>query len=268
MPTKILYDEMTWPEAKRAVAEGRVVIIPTGSTEQHGPHLPLSTDILCSYSVCKSVAEAAPGSAVVLPPVSYGFNEHHSDFPGTLWVDWQPFIEFLISVGRSAVHHGFKKLVFVNGHGSNTPFVQVAARKITNTTDAVCASLNYWDFGGETIKKVRESPWPGGMAHACEFETSLMLFLAPQLVQMKKARKDMTFQRSKYIYWDLQGGIVGGNVAFMDHWSRMSRTGTIGDPTLATRQKGRLIFQAVVKNLTEFILEFKKRGIRRRIDHH
>jgi creatinine amidohydrolase len=268
MTSKTLYEEMTWPETKEAVAEGRVVILPTGSTEEHGPHLPLSTDVLCSYSVCKAVAKKVPKDAVVLPPISYGFNEHHEDFPGTLHVDWQPFIEYMINVGRSATHHGFRKIVIINGHGSNTPFTQIAARKITNTTDAICASLNYWDFGKDAITKVRQSPWPGGMAHGCEFETSLLLHLAPNLVQMDKAKKDMSFQKSKYIYWDLQGGALGGAVGFMDQWSRMSKTGTMGDPTLATREKGKIIFDEVVKNVSEFIKEFKHREIRRRVDHH
>jgi creatinine amidohydrolase len=265
---KTLYEEMTWPEAKQAVAEGRVAILPTGSTEQHGPHLPLSTDTICCYSVCKAVAKGIPSDCVVFPPVWYGFNEHHSDFPGTLWVDWQPFVGSMISIGRSAAHHGFRKLVIVNGHGSNTPFTQVAARKITNTTGAVCASLNYWDFGREAISRVRESSWPGGMAHACEFETSLMLHLAPELVQMEKAVKDMNFQKSKYIYWDLQGAAVGGTASFMDHFSRMSKSGTMGDPTLATQEKGKVLFDEIVKNLGSFILEFKGRRIRRRTDHH
>jgi creatinine amidohydrolase len=269
MTSKTLYEEMTWPETQEAVAEGRVAILPTGSTEQHGPHLPLSTDVLCSYSVCKKVAETVPRDAVVFPPVWYGFNEHHADFPGTLWVDWQPFIAYLIEIGRSAVHHGFRKLVIVNGHGSNTPFTQIAARKITNTTDAICAALNYWDFGQEAITKVRESEWPGGMAHACELETSLLLYLAPHLVDMKKAKKrDISFPKSKYIYWDLQGGAVGGKVAFMDQWSRISKTGIIGDPRLATRKKGKIVFESVVENLSDFVREFKVREIRERVDHH
>jgi len=268
MTTKILYEEMTWPETKEAVAEGRVVMIPVGTTEQHGHHLPLSTDVLCCYSVCKKVAENASRDAVVLPPIWYGFNEHHKDFPGTLWVDWHSFISYLIDIGTSVAHHGFKRIVFVNGHGSNTPFTQIAARKITNTTEAICAALNYWDFGQEAAKKVRESDWPGGMAHACELETSLLLYLAPNLVDMSKAKKDMSFQKSKYIYWDLQGGAVGGTVAFMDFWSRMSKTGVIGDPTLATKEKGELIFNAIVEGLADFIREFRKREIRKRIDHH
>ena len=268
MTTKILYEEMTWPETKQAVAEGRVVMIPVGTTEQHGHHLPLSTDVLCCYSVCKKVAENASRDAVVLPPIWYGFNEHHKDFPGTLWVDWHPFIAYLIDIGTSVSHHGFRKLLFVNGHGSNTPFTQIAARKITNSTESICAALNYWDFGQEVTKKVRESPWPGGMAHACEFETSLLLHLAPHLVDMSKAQKEMDFQQSKYIYWDLQGGAVGGTVAFMDYWSRMSKTGVIGDPTLATKEKGRLIFDAIVQGLSDFVREFKTREIRKRVDYH
>jgi creatinine amidohydrolase len=158
--------------------------------------------------------------------------------------------------------------VIVNGHGSNTPFTQIAARKITNTTDAICAALNYWDFGQEAITKVRESEFPGGMAHACELETSLLLYLAPHLVDMRKAKKEISFPKSKYIYWDLQGGIVGGKVAFMDYWSRISNTGTIGDPTLASRKKGKVIFDSVVENLSAFVKEFKAREIKERVNHH
>jgi len=85
---------------------------------------------------------------------------------------------------------------------------------------------------------------------------------------MKKAKKDINFPKSKYIYWDLQGGAVGGKVAFMDNWSRISKTGIIGDPALASRKKGKVIFESVVENLSDFIREFRARKIGERSDHH
>jgi len=262
---KAFYEELTWPEMRDAVKEERVVLLPTGSIEQHGPHLPIATDILVPSEVCRRVAERIPGDVLVMSTIPYGFNEHHMDFPGTISVEGQDYINYVYDVCRSVARHGFRKILIVNGHGSNLPFLDVASRMVTNNTDALCAVVPYWSLARNVIKEIRESPFPGGMSHACEFETSIVLSTRPELVKKELARKEIGFQGSEFIWWDLS---ERSPVVFMDWWSRMSTTGVIGDPTKATKEKGEKILEEVVEELTRFVKEFKARRIPPRVDHH
>jgi len=203
-----------------------------------------------------------------MPVVSYGYNEHHLDFPATIHVDHETLIRFVIDIGKSLAHHGFEKIIIVNGHGSNTAPMEIAARRITLETSAICASCVYISLNQEVFRLLK-----GESGHAGELETSLMLFLAPELVDMSKARRNWNFPRSKFIRWGIEKGqedfgVSGGRVQFMDWWSRMSSTGVLGDPTKASREKGEKAFDMFVDALAEFIREFRSREIRQRKDYH
>jgi len=265
---KILYSDMTWPEVKEAAENNRVPLIPVGSTEQHGPHLPTKTDALLAHEICKAAAIGIPEMAVVMPPVNYGYNEHHLDFPATIHVSYQTLIQFVIDIGKSLAHHGFRRIVIVNGHGSNTAPMEIAARRITLETQAICASLIYISLAPEVFDLLE-----GEDAHAAELETSMMLYLEPSLVELGKAERDWGFPKSKFIRWGVEKGdkifgVSGGKVQFMDWWSRMSSTGILGDATKASREKGEKAFKLYVNALVEFIREFRSREIRPRKDHH
>ena len=266
MPDKYRYEEFTWPEIKGAVAENCVCVLPVGTIEQHGPHLPLITDVLTATEMSRMAVERMPGEAVLLPPVFYAFNEHHLDFPGTIAIAGDTFVNYVTDIGRSLAHHGFRKILLVNGHGSNVPFLDVAARNITNQTPAICEMVPWWNLVPRPLlKELRESEFPGGMAHGCELETSVLLYLRGDLVQMDLAEKDINFQASEYFYWDLESG---SPVYFQEWFSRYSKTGTVGDPTKATREKGKRFVEAVADRLVAVIREFRNREIRPRVDHH
>jgi creatinine amidohydrolase len=272
---KFLYEEMTWAETDAAAAAGAVAVIPFGTTEQHGPHLPLMVDYLCAGSVGKAAVErvcaaqpdqAAPPRAVLLHPVVYSFNEHHMDLPGTIAISADTIIKYMVDIGRSLAHHGFQRIIILNGHGSNMPFTDVSARLITNQTPSICCGLAWWSLLDEQDLAWRESEWPGGFSHACELETSMVLHLRPDLVDMSKAVRTMDeVQRSPHIFWELQRGAP---VFFQEWWSRNGVTGVQGDATLATAEKGRIVFEAAVRKLAGFIEEFAAREIRPRQDVH
>ena len=266
MPGKYRYEEFTWPEIREAVAQNRVAVLPVGTVEQHGPHLPLVTDVLTSSEMSRLAVERLPHESVLLPPVYYSFNEHHMDFPGTIAVKGQTIINYVTDIGRSLAHHGFRKILLVNGHGSNVPFLDVAARNITNRTEAICAMASWWSLIPKPLlHELRESEYPGGMAHGCELETSVLLHLRPDLVQMEKAEKDISFPATEFFYWDLEGP---SPIFFQEWFSRYSRTGTVGDPTKASAEKGRRFVEAVVERLVALIREFRAKEIRPRVDHH
>ncbi len=266
MFSKYRYEEFTWPEIRTAVSQQRVAVIPVGTIEQHGPHLPLVTDVLTATEMSRRAVERIPEEAVILPSVFYAFNEHHLDFPGTIAIEGSTFVNYVTDIGKSLAYHGFRKILLVNGHGSNVPFLDIVARNVTNSTEAICAMVPWWSLVPRTLlAELRESEVPGGMAHGCELETSVLLYLRGDLVQMDKAEKDINFQKSDFFYWDLQ---VSSPVFFQEWFSRYSKTGTVGDPTLATLAKGQRFVEAVIEQMIKLIREFREREIRPRVDHH
>jgi len=265
---KILYGDMSWPEIKLAASEGRIPLIPVGSTEQHGPHLPTKTDAFIVEEICKAAASKIPDDAIVLPCVAYGYNEHHFDFPATIHINHETLIRFVIDIGKSLAHHGFRKIIIVNGHGSNTAPMELAARRITLETPAICASLTYLSLSPEVFKLMVAEE-----AHGGDIETSIMLYLAPHLVDMSKAVRDWNVPDSRFITYGVRPGgqsfaVSGGAVQFVDWWSRVSNTGIIGDPSKASAERGKKMFELLVYSLVEFIKEFKSREIKPRRDYH
>ena len=153
MTTKYMYASMTWPEVNEVISEGRVALIPVGAIEQHGPHLPLDTDNLFVESICTRAAERAPDVFVTLPPIHYGFNDHNMDFPGTITIKMQHFIDYGFDVGASLAYHGFRRILYVNGHGSNGPLCNLIGRRITNETEALAGSINHWELAFDIIQE-------------------------------------------------------------------------------------------------------------------
>ncbi len=263
---KYRFEEFSWPEIGDAVAQNRVAVLPVGTVEQHGPHLPLVTDVLTAAEMSRCAVERIPEQAILLPPVYYSFNEHHMDFPGTIAIQGETVIRYVTDIGVSLARHGFRKVLLVNGHGSNIPFLDISARNITNQTEAICAMVSWWSLVPKGImSKLRESEYPGGMAHGCELETSVLLYLRPDLVQFEKAERDIRFKSSEFFYWDLERP---SPVVFQEWFSRYSKTGTVGDPTKATKAKGEEFVSAVVDRLIRLIQEFRAREIGARVDHH
>jgi creatinine amidohydrolase len=263
---KYRYEEMTWPEVREATRHDPVVVLPVGTTEQHGPHLPLMVDYLCASEIARAAVERTAPHAILMHPVPYSFNEHHLDFPGTISIDPHTIIDYLFCIGRSLAHHGFRRILLFNGHGSNVPFLDIAARMITNRTTAICAMTSWWSLLRPEDLQWRASRFPGGFAHGCELETSVLLHLRGDLVDMAKAVDTIdSVPATEHIYWDLAGG---SPVTFMDFFSRLTPTGVIGQPTLATAEKGERAFEAAVSRLAAFLREFREREIRPRRDLH
>jgi len=264
---KYRYEQMTWPEIRDVAKEDRVVVVPIGTLEDHGPHLPIDTDVRIIETICAGACARVAEQVVLLPAVTHGYSPHHRDFPGSINIRWNVFVEHLRDIAESLVQHGFRRLILANGHGSNMPLVNMAARlTIVDHPEVICCDYFYLytPAGRKAIESIRESEFPGGMAHACELETSIYLAVAPELVQMDKAEKDIGQPPSDYFYMDW----FDGPGSMMEYWSTLSRTGTMGDPTLATAEKGRVVLDAAVDELVMVVGEMKRREIRPRVDHH
>jgi creatinine amidohydrolase len=267
--TKVRYDELTWPEMREAIARQPVVLLPFGAVEDHGPHLPLNTDNLIVEAICLEAARRAPGEMLVMPTVAYGLDEHHMDFPGTISVGMETLLAYVSDVAISAARHGFTHVLVVNGHGSNAPIADLAARRVVLETGMVCSTMSPNaavdpTLAEPTLSEMRRSGW-GGMAHAGEYETSMMLHLRPDLVQMDKAVREIGQLKLEHFNWDHPEPSV---LSWQDWWSRMSESGVCGDPTVATASFGQALFETTVDNLVRLVREFRSIPLRPRRDQH
>lgn len=264
------YELLTWPEADEAARSNKVVLLPVGSTEQHGHHLPLDVDHRIAYSVCLEAARRAPDRLLVMPPVNYGYCHHVMDFPGTINIQMEHFVNFCLDITKSVAYHGFKRIVVINGHGSNEPLVNLIARKTILLTDALCAGFSWWHTAKEAFSPVRESEFPGGCAHACELETSVYLHLNPDGVRKNLVRDEMAANLSdeetkKWYALDLYGGEPTSPV----HWtSTYTDSGVIGRATLGTAAKGKVAFDGAVEEIMKFCEWFRGWENPERTDHH
>lgn len=269
---KYRYAEMNWPECNEAVKQGRVAVLPVATYEDHGYHLPIDVDVVLATEICERAVARMPAEAVLIPAVTHGYSPHHMDFPGTITIRWDTFINYVKDVCLSLAHHGFTRILIVNGHGSNAAPLEMASRLTVVETEGrvLCASVNHWGVRKvrEEGKKIRTSDY-GGTSHAGEYETSLYLALRPELVEMEKAVDERTPLPPSFQNDLLAGKRADASVAYlMPHWSTMSVSGVRGDATKATREKGEQFLAAAVDGLIELVREFKTMTLPPRQDHH
>jgi len=247
----ILLQDLTWVEAKEALEKAKIAIIPVGSQEQHGPHLPLMNDAATAFEFAKMAAEKAKSEIIVTPLIAIGVSDHHMPFPGTITLSPETLIALLMDVCRSLKAHGIERVAFVNGHGGNVPALTMAMRRARNELGMKAAIINYWELIPDVIKETIESKVWG---HACEFETSLALAIYPKRVRTKALRKaEMKDVKLPYVKPGLEHVV---HVSL--DWSDYTATGSIGDPTLATREKGEKMIKAAVERMASFLDEFAK----------
>jgi creatinine amidohydrolase/Fe(II)-dependent formamide hydrolase-like protein len=241
--------ELTWPQARRRFREVDVALLPVGAIEQHGPHLPLDIDSWDAAYQCEQVALACTEPRpLVLPGIPYGVSYHHEDFPGTLSVSPDTLAQMVYEVGMSAARNGIRKLVIVNGHGGNQAALSFAAQKI-NRDAHIFTAVDTGETSDAEISALLET---GGDAHAGEYETSTALATRPHLVFLEHAtREDPRFD-SRFLDFDSDVSLE-----WFVRTARISDSGVLGDPTLATAEKGHRIWKITIDNLVELVEHLK-----------
>ncbi|QAA76042.1 MAG: Creatinine amidohydrolase [Candidatus Bipolaricaulis sibiricus] len=229
---------MSWADAREQLHQARVGLLPVGSTEQHGPHLPLGTDHLTAAEVTRRTA--ARGDWLVLPVVPVGVSEHHRQFWGTLWVEPAVLRDYVLGIARSLASHGLHRLVFVNGHGGNSAALDEAAR-ILRHEGVFAFVFSWWRAIPELIANTIET----GGSHAGEMETSAVLAFAPQLVNSSRYREALTGAAPE---WGKRHHGIEIGFDTLD----FSRSGATGDPTPASADKGNLLLEAAAERLDAF----------------
>ncbi len=199
---------------------------------------------------------------LLLPTHCYGYTGHVMDFPGTINTHFEHFMDGVLDITKSLAYHGFKKIILLNGHGSNWPNLDLVARRTNLETDAECVPICWWGLlsvDKEFMPKWRQSKFPGGCSHACELETSLYLYLDGDNVrkdQIKSGTISFNEEESPFMWVDLMGA---GPASLISWTSSYSETGVLGDAELATAEKGRAAYDESVKQLVRFITWFKDR---------
>ncbi len=247
----MILKDMKWPEVKAAMEAGAPVIIPVGSTEQHGYHLPLSTDVDLPYYVACRAAEQT--GSLVAPPVNYGYNEKEWKFPGTMSLKSETLFAVLYDLVESLSRSGFRHVVLLNGHGYNGFVTSQVTHKVMENLPILCATMSYWDLVLDVVKEMRQSE-RGGMSHACEFETSAMLHANPERVDMSKAVDEFPKVEGKFVWLEI---IDRSPIFIRPRWDILTESGVCGRPTLATAEKGQKILDAAGDRLAAFIESFK-----------
>jgi creatinine amidohydrolase len=234
---------MTWP-AVAAVSKDLPVVLPIAALEQHGRHLPVFTDSMLLQEVVRRAAEALRDQVVWAPLLWLGNSHHHLDFAGTLSAAPRTYLDILGDLIDNLVFHGFRRIVLLNGHGGNIVPAQQAvfeARERTRARqDLLFLAATYWLLGANPSHSEPEITQEN-MGHACEWETSMILYLAPHLVG------DLSRIEPVSLAMPFAPGAQG--------WITRDRSipGHIGDPRSATAEKGATLFRIFAQDVVNFL---------------
>jgi creatinine amidohydrolase len=242
---------------------GKVVLIPVGHVEQHAFHLPLSTDMLIIDAIAQGVAAAIPEQAVTLPVMPYGVSTHRRAFAGTLSSGGRAFEDFYLAVIDALVARGFDRFYLISGHGGNCSFMTNIIKYAGERHRRIFAATAWLYLSGSegiaALEKNRQSKI-GGMGHAGELETSLMLHLRPGLVHMDKVVDETDFVATPNYYMDW---VEGGALIANPPWDDDSKTGAYGAGSLATAEHGRHWFEAAIAEKVTHVAEIHEQHRRR-----
>jgi creatinine amidohydrolase len=240
--------KLTRPEVEEYLEKDDTILVPVGSTEQHGKHMALYTDAFTAQEISLRVAKET--GVLVAPVISYGYSPHHMNFQGSITLTFRTLVNVLKEICQSLIHHGFKKIVLMNAHGGNTNSIGLALKEIEMETGVRVYSVMVYPmsngFGADGLKVCEQES--GG--HACEVETSVGLELGHR-VFMNKAEK----WKPEYKNIDPN---YRGKVSAAYMFDERTSIGSLGDPTVASKEKGKILVESVVKDLAQFVTDLKK----------
>lgn len=253
----MIFHQMTWPELRGIDWQDTLVLIPVGATEQHGHHLPVDTDTRLVTMFANELEARNPGRILLTPTMWLGHSPHHLSFGGTLSVYHQVYADMVVSVCRSCIGMGARKIWILNGHGGNRMPLGVVLQQLKNEfADVLVTASEYWNIAREEITSIRESEF-GGLGHACELETSLYLYINEAGVRLDLIRDDGVQAEGSMFRSDMLAGSAAARVMNFDE---LTASGVFGRPTLASREKGERLFHAIADKLDAFAEELHTIG--------
>ena len=246
----IHFSELRSPQVGSAAEAGAVLVLPVGQIEEHGPHLPINCDALIVERICEAAIVSLEGDppAYLMDTICYGFSQKAlTAWPGTIVIAQETLIEQLKQIVVSVADMGFRKVVIVSGHGNHDGVLRVVARSVADARGLGPGILFPHAFLADLVRE-HSKAGPQGSCHAGEVETSLMLHLAPELVDLTSAAADDKLtSTSPY----------ASSQAFVSTWTiQRSKSGAYGDPTVATAEFGKRLFDGLVAETAGFIRHY------------
>lgn len=233
-------EQLTWEDAGEALARAELALLPVGSTEQHGPHMRLSTDTRVAEGFCDRLEEELGDLAVRCPTIAYGLSEHHVAFPGTLTLTPATFIDAVLEVVASLAGHGLSRVVVVNGHGGNLDALSIVSRRARIELGARVASVMWSRLAADVVRDVAFSDSYG---HACDVETAVAMVLAPDCVDTSRIAAP---RERPGIDPAMAPPTARADIAI--GFDELTSDGVLGDPRQANREVGeRVVDTAVVR---------------------
>lgn len=232
--------EQTWPDLETYFEAESIALVPLGSSEQHGPHLPEGTDHIIAESLAREAAERT--GYLCTPTITIGVSDHHRQFPGTMWVEAPTFRDYVEDLSRSLVSHGVDRIVYVNAHGGNVAHLREVGRRLHR--DGAAFAIEWmWD---ESIPDLVSELFERNGPHAGPKETAMIQYLTDLAHddQLEVARD------GGVAAFPVEGAYTYGARTFFDAIEN-SANGGFGDPTDATAEKGERLFEAATDQLVE-----------------
>jgi creatinine amidohydrolase len=246
---------MTSVELKAALPEIELALLPVGATEQHGANLALGTDYVAAHRIAQRIAARVHPRALVVPPIPFGLSHHHTGFTGTITLSPETFSDVCVETARSLARDGLRHLLLVNGHNGNMGVLNVAATRIRYEVGIECAVAFYFAQAADRVRQHGKTPRYG---HACEIETSVLLYLAPELVRKEALEPGEMIDQDRALHFNNQPFALQVPIPF----DRQTRNGVFGDARLADVEIGRDIVETAIERTLTFIESFLREPAR------
>jgi len=233
----------TWTDVRDC--ETDLAVVPVGSTEQHGPHAPLGTDVLTAEAIADAAVERLDREVVRAPAIPVGIAEEHRQFPGTMWVSPETFRDYVRESIASLAHHGFDRVVIVNGHGGNVDALREVGARLTRDDTAYTVPFTWFDAVGEHSSK---------MGHGGPLETALLREITPELLREDRLEEASAGAADGWGEW-----VSHVNLAYDS--AEFSENGVVGDPTAGTAELGDELFELAIEALCRLLEAVADRAV-------
>ena len=246
----LILADLSWPEVAAIKDQVEMVVLPTGSNEQHGPNLSLSMDITGATEFCKKASVLSYPRILVAPSLPWGISHHHMNFPGTITLSANTFIQTLVEVVDSLQQHGFQRFMFINGHFGNQAALGEAVVRINEELSPTFIGTGlYFYFADNDIDE--KFGIEGVTGHACEMETSAAMYLAPQIVKTDAlAAGEMT-----ELTYGFREQMMQYRVTVPYRFDRYTTNGALGDARKSTLEYGKALMDSALTNFVAFVDE-------------
>lgn len=245
------FHDLTFPQLRQVPRDQTVVLAPIAACEQHSRHLPTFTDTILCTAVAEGVEQRMPKQVLLLPTLWMGASHHHLRFGATLSADVDTHVTILCELVTPLLEDGHQRIMILNGHGGNIDTMHVALRKLQpRFKDRALTAASYWELAEKELAALGEGPRKS-MGHACEFETSMIMALRPDLVRREEIQNDPPREDSSA----LRG------LFFAEDMHQRTDHGCVGFPELASAEKGKRFLTAAIDRTAEAVQALLKRPL-------